>query len=198
MDIRPVYSCLLSRPWIHAVEAVPSSLHQKVKFIADGQLITVMGEKQMMVNIPLPTEYIEGDEEALETSFQALEIPSKAAIMTAKVLITNSFEPGKGLGRRLDNIAKPVAIQENPRRAGLGYSEAAKRGKPGWKIKPNLYRYFTSGGVVTPEHIATVEDRLVEPANGQDEGEEMEEEALKELERLLEQERPKLQSGAES
>ncbi|RDY09931.1 hypothetical protein CR513_05619, partial [Mucuna pruriens] len=34
MDIRPAYKCLLDRPWIHAVEAVPSSLHQKVKFIA--------------------------------------------------------------------------------------------------------------------------------------------------------------------
>ncbi|RDX84226.1 hypothetical protein CR513_34757, partial [Mucuna pruriens] len=35
MDIQPAYSCLLGRPWIHAVGAVPSSLHQKVKFIAD-------------------------------------------------------------------------------------------------------------------------------------------------------------------
>ncbi|RDY04164.1 hypothetical protein CR513_12142, partial [Mucuna pruriens] len=233
MDIRPTYNCLLARPWIHAVGAVPSSLHQKVKFIADGQLISVMGEKEMMVSTPLPTIYIEGDEEALETSFQALEIvgttsvepergdlkPSKAAIMAVKVLITNGFEPGKGLGRRLDGIAKLVEIQKNPGRAGLGYSWATKKGKPGWKvqgeqqIRPNLYRYFTSGGVVTPEHIATVEDQLVEMAawinnatlmlddtgksNRQDEEEETEEEALKELERLLEQERPKLQFGAE-
>ncbi|RDY04761.1 hypothetical protein CR513_11483, partial [Mucuna pruriens] len=35
MDIRPTYSCLLGRPWIHAVEAIPSSLHQRVKFIVD-------------------------------------------------------------------------------------------------------------------------------------------------------------------
>ncbi|RDY11932.1 hypothetical protein CR513_03344, partial [Mucuna pruriens] len=164
--------------------AIPSSLHQKVKFIADGQLISVMGEKEMMISTPLPTEYVEGDEEALETSFQALEIvgttsvevergdlkPSKGVIMAAKVLITNGFEPGKGLGRRLDGIAEPVTIQENLGRVGLGYSRATKKGKPGWKvqgkqqIRPNLYRYFTSGGVVTPEYIATVEDQLVEPA----------------------------------
>ncbi|RDX75079.1 hypothetical protein CR513_45093, partial [Mucuna pruriens] len=43
IDIRPAYSCLLGRPWIHTVRAVPSSLHQKVKFIADQQLISVMG-----------------------------------------------------------------------------------------------------------------------------------------------------------
>ncbi|RDX97442.1 hypothetical protein CR513_19786, partial [Mucuna pruriens] len=106
-----------------------------------------MGEKEMMVSTPLPTEYIEGDEEALETSFQALEIvgttnieaergdlkPSKATIMTTKVLITNGFESGKRLARRLNDIAEPVAIQENPGQAKLGYSRAAKRGKLGWK-----------------------------------------------------------------
>ncbi|RDY00493.1 hypothetical protein CR513_16323, partial [Mucuna pruriens] len=68
MNIWPAYNCLLGRPWIHVVEAVPSSLHQKVKFIANG----IMGEKEMMINTPLPAEYVEGDEEALETSFQAL------------------------------------------------------------------------------------------------------------------------------
>ncbi|RDY10524.1 hypothetical protein CR513_04949, partial [Mucuna pruriens] len=80
-----------------------------------------MGEKEIMVSTPFPTEYVEEDEEALETSFQALEIvgttnikigkgdinPSKAAIMAAKVLITNGFEPGKGLGRRLNGMANP-------------------------------------------------------------------------------------------
>ncbi|RDX76510.1 hypothetical protein CR513_43485, partial [Mucuna pruriens] len=34
MDIRPTYSCLLGRPWIHAVGVVPFFLHQRVKFIA--------------------------------------------------------------------------------------------------------------------------------------------------------------------
>ncbi|XP_058765542.1 uncharacterized protein LOC131639041 [Vicia villosa] len=32
MDIHPSYSCLLGRPWIHAVGAVTSTLHQKLKF----------------------------------------------------------------------------------------------------------------------------------------------------------------------
>ena len=30
------FNLLLGRPWIHRVEAIPSSLHQKVKFIHDG------------------------------------------------------------------------------------------------------------------------------------------------------------------
>ncbi|KAK8615420.1 hypothetical protein V6N13_017010 [Hibiscus sabdariffa] len=45
MEIKPTYSCLLGRPWIHSAGAVPSTLHQKLKFVIDGQLITVSAEK---------------------------------------------------------------------------------------------------------------------------------------------------------
>ncbi|RDY09909.1 hypothetical protein CR513_05658, partial [Mucuna pruriens] len=179
-----------------------------------------MEEKEMMVNTPLPTEYIEGDEEALETSFQALEIvgttsikvergdlkPSKAAIMAAKVLITNGFEPGKGLGRRLEDIAELVEIQENPGRAGLGYNEATKRGEPGRKGHRNSRTHSNSrestGGVSRVETSLQIDNAALAPGDAgkfsrQDEKEETEEEALKELKRLLEQEGPKLKSDAE-
>ncbi|RDX73877.1 hypothetical protein CR513_46450, partial [Mucuna pruriens] len=61
--------------------------------------------------------------------------PSKAAIVAAKVLIANGFEPGKGLGRRLDGMANPVAVQENPRRVELGYRGAARKAKSGRKAQ---------------------------------------------------------------
>ena len=35
------YNLFLGRPWIHWAEAIPSSFHQKVKFIHDGQVIIV-------------------------------------------------------------------------------------------------------------------------------------------------------------
>ncbi|RDX67112.1 hypothetical protein CR513_54043, partial [Mucuna pruriens] len=136
MDIRPAYNCLFGKPWIHAPEAIPSSLHQKVN---------VMGEKGLMISTPLPVEYVEGDEEALETSFQVLEIVgtsnteveeggpklSRAAIMAAKVLISNGFQPDKGLGKELDGIIELVALQENLGRSGLGYIGIEKEGRPG-------------------------------------------------------------------
>ncbi|RDY07405.1 hypothetical protein CR513_08501, partial [Mucuna pruriens] len=46
----------------------------QVKFIVDQQIIRITGEKELIINTPLLVKYIEGDEEALETSFQALEI----------------------------------------------------------------------------------------------------------------------------
>ena len=33
MDISPSYNCLLGRPWIHVAGVVPSTLHQKIKFV---------------------------------------------------------------------------------------------------------------------------------------------------------------------
>ncbi|RDY06884.1 hypothetical protein CR513_09070, partial [Mucuna pruriens] len=220
MDIWLAYSCLLGRLWIHAAEAVPSSLHQKVKFVANGQLISVMGEIELMISILLPTEYIEGDEEALETSFQAFEIigipsaeaeggdpkPSRVTVMTTKVLINNSFQPGKGLGKELHDIVESVVIEENLGRARIGYTGAMKKERWGQKDLSN-------GGTISPEQIAVIEDQPPKLAkwidnttltsdntsesNRTDEGDDLEEEDLEEFEKLLEQERLRLQYVAE-
>nr|KYP37347.1 hypothetical protein KK1_041465 [Cajanus cajan] len=39
MDITPTYNCLLGHPWIHQAKVVPSTLHQKVKFMVNDKLI---------------------------------------------------------------------------------------------------------------------------------------------------------------
>ena len=74
MDILPAYSCLLGRPWLHSAGVVPSTLHQKLKFIINNKLVIVTAEDDMLVTKPSATPYIDVAEEALETSFQALEI----------------------------------------------------------------------------------------------------------------------------
>ncbi|KAK5803546.1 hypothetical protein PVK06_031194 [Gossypium arboreum] len=69
MDITPSYNCLLGRPWIHSAGAVPSSLHQKVKFIMDGCLVTVEGEEDIIAYVSTDTLYIEVSKDAMECSF---------------------------------------------------------------------------------------------------------------------------------
>ena len=49
MDISPSYNCLLGRPWIHIAGAVPSTLHQKIKFVIEGQLVCISVEEDMIV-----------------------------------------------------------------------------------------------------------------------------------------------------
>ncbi|PKI58568.1 hypothetical protein CRG98_021031 [Punica granatum] len=57
LDIPNAFSLLLGRPWIHAAGAVPSSLHQRIKFIAEDRLITVKDSEPVdLPNICAVTE----------------------------------------------------------------------------------------------------------------------------------------------
>ena len=76
MDIKPSYNCLLGRPWIHSAGAVPSSLHQKLKFVTEGKLVSVEGEQDIIASVTSDTPYVQPDEEAEECSFRALEFES--------------------------------------------------------------------------------------------------------------------------
>ena len=73
IDISPSYNCLLGRPWIHIAEAVPSILHQKIKFVTEGQLVCIAVEEDMIVATSLGAPYVEADKKAMECSFKSLE-----------------------------------------------------------------------------------------------------------------------------
>ena len=67
MDIDLAYSCLLGQLWIHSVGVVPSTLHQKLKFVVEGRLVIVSGEEDILVSYPSSMPYVESTEEFLET-----------------------------------------------------------------------------------------------------------------------------------
>jgi hypothetical protein len=73
MDIHPSYSMLLGRPWIHAAGAVASSLHQYMKYIMNGMLVTVKAEEtvSMIKNGVVP--FIEADD-CKDNNIHAFEI----------------------------------------------------------------------------------------------------------------------------
>ena len=56
------------------VSAVPSTLHQKVKFLVEEQLITVTTEEDIVVTLTTFDSYIDVDENVVECSFQSLEV----------------------------------------------------------------------------------------------------------------------------
>jgi len=135
MDILPAYSCLLGRPWIHTAGVIPSTLHQKLKFVVDDKPIIVSGEEDLLVSKPLSSPYIEAIEEALETSFQALEIVemmyvepprvnpclSSASLMMAKFMLKEGYKYGQGLGKNGQGLVHQLKLIENKERYGLGY-----------------------------------------------------------------------------
>ena len=48
------YTTILGRPWIHAIGAIPSTLHMKVKFRTERGVATVRGNQKLLDNILLP------------------------------------------------------------------------------------------------------------------------------------------------
>ncbi|KAI5445534.1 hypothetical protein KIW84_013677 [Lathyrus oleraceus] len=79
MDIHPTYSCFLGRPWIHEAGAVTSTLHQKLKFVKNGKLVIVGGEKALLVNHLSSFSYVEVEDE-VGTLFQALSIAAEKRV----------------------------------------------------------------------------------------------------------------------
>ena len=122
MDIKPTYSCLLGRPWIHTAGVVPSTLHQKLKIVIDGQLVIVKAEEDIIASVSSDTPYIEIDEDEVECSFRSLElvnatfvrenkrilrpILSRCAKMKVKQTLGRGTQIGRGFRRMLQEFSR--------------------------------------------------------------------------------------------
>ncbi|XP_052876284.1 uncharacterized protein LOC128282154 [Gossypium arboreum] len=137
MDITPLYNCLLGRPWIHSAGVVPSSLHQKLKFIMDGLLVTVVGEEDIVASISACIPYLEVSKDAVECSFRSFEFinatfvakgnkilmpkPSRNTKMGIKLTMGKGARARKGLGRYQQGIVRALKPVPHKARYGLGF-----------------------------------------------------------------------------
>lgn len=150
MDIKPAYSCLLGRPWIHEAGAVTSTLHQKLKFVRNGAVVVISGEQAMLISNLSSFTIIEADESEVGTHFQALTVEevqrsegSIASFKDAQQLVKSG--PTNVLG-------KIIKLPDNKHRAGLGFSSQDRQiVKPTPAAKP-LDSRFHSGGFAGPRH----------------------------------------------
>jgi len=121
MDIDASYSCLLGRPWIHEAGAVTSTLHQKLKFVRNGKLVTVHGEEAYLISQLLSFSCIEAGS-AEGTAFQGLTIegtePKKVgAAMASLKDAQKAVQEGQAAG-----WGQLIQLHENKRKEGLGFS----------------------------------------------------------------------------
>ncbi|KAL4279361.1 hypothetical protein GQ457_03G014350 [Hibiscus cannabinus] len=100
MDITPTYNCLLGRPWIHVARAIPSTLHQKVKFMIDGHLISV-GAEEDIASASTDAPYIDMDENAIECAFQSLEFVNATIVAERKKIPKPRLSKNTMMGMRL-------------------------------------------------------------------------------------------------
>ena len=47
VDAYSPYTAIVARPWLHTLGAVSSTLHQKVKYLSDGQIEEILGDQAM-------------------------------------------------------------------------------------------------------------------------------------------------------
>ncbi|XP_070015722.1 uncharacterized protein [Nicotiana sylvestris] len=103
LDMDTSYNFLLRRPWIHAAGAVPSTLHQMVKFEYEDREIVVHREDELSIYRDPSIPYLEAREGSEHTVYQAFEVVlaeqyeegspcpqpllSNASIMVAKQMI---------------------------------------------------------------------------------------------------------------
>ena len=47
VDAYSPYTAIVAKPWFHAIGAVSSTLHQKVKYPSEGQIMEIVGVQTM-------------------------------------------------------------------------------------------------------------------------------------------------------
>ncbi|XP_071913977.1 uncharacterized protein [Coffea arabica] len=187
MDFSSVYNILLGRPWIHASNSVPSSLHQMLRFIVNDQLITVFAEDDCTMIIdakfkgedrkwtPISSHHVADIVSvgwaSRDKSLTQSDLP-EASIMMAREMIRGGYEIGRGLGRELQGILEPIEIPTQKDTFGLGFhptakdrremqarKQAEKKGKQIALNIPPLYHTFPRPSeVIMPEMKNPVED----------------------------------------
>nr|XP_012466145.1 unnamed protein product [Gossypium raimondii] len=143
IDIKPSYNCLLGRPWIHSAGAVPSLLHQKLKLVTEGRLITIDAEEDIIASVTSDAPYLGTDDEAVECSFRSLEFVNATSVIEGKKISMPSISRatrmglqmtvgkgamlGRGLGRCLQGRIEAPVLKDKQDRFGLGFKPNAKQ-----------------------------------------------------------------------
>ncbi|KAI5396078.1 hypothetical protein KIW84_062320 [Lathyrus oleraceus] len=150
MDIHPAYKCLLGRPWIHETGAVTSTLHQKLKFVKNGKLVIIGGEKALLVSHLSSFSYVEAEDE-VGTPFQALSIAEEKRVGTPM----SSFKDTQKIVEDgiSDQWGQMIEVTKHKSRVGLGFQRGSSEIRDE-DVQPS----FRSGGFIhgNEQHLASV------------------------------------------
>ncbi|RVW15479.1 hypothetical protein CK203_096449 [Vitis vinifera] len=132
------FNLLLGQPWIHRAGAIPSSLHQKVKFIHEGQVVVVQSAGDMFISVEPVLQISHSEDDLLLTGFtfdevQTLELEDfcrdfvamsfdqHGSTVVLDMMRGMSYLPGMGLGRRQHGPSEFITIPDHDVSFGLGF-----------------------------------------------------------------------------
>ena len=91
LRIQSSFSLLIGHPWIHEASVIPSSLHQKLKFIHDGRIIMIQSDRDV-VTFSEPVLHISHNEDDLHlTGFTFDEVQVVCLEDDSRDLVPMSF-----------------------------------------------------------------------------------------------------------
>ena len=117
LRIQSFFNQLLGRPFIHEVSVIPSSLHQKVKFIHEGRIIMIRSDKNVVTSSKPMLQISHSENDLHLTGFAFDEVQVFSLEDDDKDMVPMSFDqhnstlvlimmkdmscmPSLGLGRR--------------------------------------------------------------------------------------------------
>ncbi|XP_019260735.1 PREDICTED: uncharacterized protein LOC109238716 [Nicotiana attenuata] len=150
---------------------VPSTLHQTVKFKWDQQQIVIHGEGDTSIYREQSISFIDVTGELGGATYHAWEIVdptyvaeerrteepkmSCAAIMVAKEMLKNGYQPGLGLGKTLNGRVEPIVLPGQQFTFGLGYEPTQEELKEARQKKGKE--------IHLPKPIPTIDQTFLKP-----------------------------------
>ncbi|XP_077221699.1 uncharacterized protein LOC143855468 [Tasmannia lanceolata] len=140
LDIKTSFFLRLGRPWLHKVGVIPSTLHQKLKFIRNNRVITVRGDPEPEIGQISQELVTENTRDVSLTGF-SLEIStiimeevmsedilflSSTNVQVVKMRLRYGYVPGAGLGRNLQGPTEWLEMKAVDGLFGLGYKPTRK------------------------------------------------------------------------
>ncbi|XP_016684041.2 uncharacterized protein [Gossypium hirsutum] len=161
MDIKPFYNFLLERPWIHSTGAVPLSLHQKLKLLSEGRLVTINAEEDIIAAVSNEVPYMETNDESMECSFRSLERGlGKYLQGKIEVPVLKEKQDNFGLGYKPDKGQRKKELERRQERRRVRLNGKEIKWEP--MIIFHISKTFISGGIIRSERKILIEESIEE------------------------------------
>ena len=86
------FNQLLGRPWIQEAGVIPSSLHQKLKFIHEGRIITIQSDRDVVTSSEPLLDINHNEDELHLTGFTFDEVQVDSLEDDSRDLVPMSFD----------------------------------------------------------------------------------------------------------
>ena len=119
LDIPVTYALLLGRPWYHVLGGVPLTVHQKVKFLLDGEVITIDASMSKTVS----TVRDEQKQEVAPPGFHVVMISAgiERDPRVSSMMKKMNYRSGQGLAKNEQGNPELPDFKSQGNMKGLGY-----------------------------------------------------------------------------